>query len=199
MLRLPEITLRLEVLREEQVRLLQQLLPILRHQPHHAVVLALFFVHVDGEIGLLDGEEEPLGLLELPEADHPLGLGDVQHRHLPLRHESNRQLVSLLPLVVLRVHLHRQLGGPRELVELLRLLQLLRLLEVLGDALEVRFALVGIEVLHELCRLEPLARVERGFDSLGGAVGLDVVVDGHVHLLRAHEIVAPLLLEGNNL
>ena len=41
----------------------------------------------------------------------------------------------------------------------------------------------------------PLPRRDRGFDGLHRAAGLNVMINRSVHLLLAHEVVAPLLLQ----
>jgi hypothetical protein len=119
-------------LREELVRLLQHLRPLLLHEAHHVVESAVLLVHVHGEILLVHGQVQLLRLLQVALALQLLRLVDVQQRHLTLAdattssviHRSHRikgrrvtqerylahvahcDLVRDLPVAQLGVHLH---------------------------------------------------------------------------------------------
>ena len=102
-----EVALGLELLGQVQMRLGEELLAVRRDQPDHVVVPAVLLVHVDRQVGLVNHDVQPFGLLELSRLLEPVRLRDVEHRHLGLRHVLSRHAVRLVPLVGLRVHLDR--------------------------------------------------------------------------------------------
>mmetsp|Transcript_11512 Transcript_11512/g.33221 ORF Transcript_11512/g.33221 Transcript_11512/m.33221 type:complete len:297 (-) Transcript_11512:2448-3338(-) len=199
MLRVLEVGFALEMLGQELVGLLQQLLTVLGHEAHHGIVFSLLLVHVDGEIRFVDLEEKLLCLSKLAGCLHALGLRDVQHSDLTVAHVRRGELVRPVPHAVLGVHLHRGLGCLRSDVVLLSLVKLACVFIVLGDALEVRPSRLRFQVLGKLGSLAPLAGLERSFDSLGGALGFDEVVDRHVDLFVRDKPIAPGLLQVSDL
>eukprot|EP01136_Pigoraptor_vietnamica_P016315 Opistho-1_new@60213 len=195
LLREPVVALRLELLREVEVRLDEQVLVVRRHQPDHLVVLPRLLVHVDRQVGLLDRDVEALGLPELALRLHLLRLVDAKVHHLLRLHARQRELVRGLPAVRARVHADRLHRLPAAHVVALRNVKVADRLKVRGNVAVVLLRRVRVLHLDNLHGLVPLARLDGRLDRLDGAPGLDVVVDRRVHLLLPHEVVAPLLLE----
>mmetsp|Transcript_1150 Transcript_1150/g.2503 ORF Transcript_1150/g.2503 Transcript_1150/m.2503 type:complete len:315 (+) Transcript_1150:1790-2734(+) len=165
-LRLAEVHLGLELLCKVEVGLLQQSLPVLRHQSDHVVVVPVLLVHVDSQVWFVHHKIQVLGLLEPPGALHALGLLYIQSRDLVLAHVRHSQRVRLRPLARLDVHVHgflRVLGLDVVLLSHLVVLQLLEVLrnflvEFLGD-----FWVLGVDNLDSL---GPLPGADCALDSL---------------------------------
>ena len=73
-LRLAEVIFGFKVLRQKLVSLLEELLPVLRHQAHHGVVLALLLIHIDGQVWFVDFDVQLLSFFQLSLCFHALRL-----------------------------------------------------------------------------------------------------------------------------
>mmetsp|Transcript_18467 Transcript_18467/g.24402 ORF Transcript_18467/g.24402 Transcript_18467/m.24402 type:complete len:342 (-) Transcript_18467:2709-3734(-) len=195
----PQVPFHLQLLRQELVRLLQQLLPVGRDQPDHGIVLAVVLVHTDSHIDLLHCEVQLLGLLQLPLLLQLLRLTYVQALHFCGRHVRHSQFVSGVPHVDGRVHLHCQLRSVAQDKELLRLPPRFHLFVMASQSAVVWSAGLLVQSLHQLTCLGPLARTESGVDGFPRGICLDVVVDGHVDLFLLHQEISPHFLQHHHL
>mmetsp|Transcript_13570 Transcript_13570/g.30117 ORF Transcript_13570/g.30117 Transcript_13570/m.30117 type:complete len:228 (+) Transcript_13570:2231-2914(+) len=196
MLGLLQITLHLVHLCNVLISIRQQILPVLGHQPKHLFILLALLVHIDCQITLLDHNVHLLGDIQLALVLKLLRKVDVQVRPLGFAHVVLRDLVSLLKLVVLDVHLHRQVRFVGAQVGSLCLVKLTGLGVVSSELLVVRGREIWVfGVVQELLGLVPLTGIHCRFDGLLGVPGLDVVVDRCIHLLLRHQPVTPLLLQ----
>mmetsp|Transcript_18210 Transcript_18210/g.45957 ORF Transcript_18210/g.45957 Transcript_18210/m.45957 type:complete len:651 (-) Transcript_18210:1778-3730(-) len=198
-LRLLELVLALELLRQVQVRLREEVLAVLRHEPDHVVIVPVLLVHVDGEVGLRHHQVELLRLLDPPRGLELLRLRHVELPHLVLGHVGRGDLVRLVPLVVPAVHLDGALGLPRPQPVPLRLVKVLGVLKVLRNHLVEALRHVLLLRVDNLHRLGPLLGLDRRLDRLDVLARLDKVVDGRVQLLLLHQVHAPVVLERHHL
>mmetsp|Transcript_105783 Transcript_105783/g.297470 ORF Transcript_105783/g.297470 Transcript_105783/m.297470 type:complete len:669 (+) Transcript_105783:2052-4058(+) len=197
-----EVAFHLILLGDVLVSVVQQLLPVLRDEPQHLLILFAFLVHADCMVELAHHDVKLLGLVQLPLPFQFLCELDVKLCALVWGHVGLRDFMGLLVLPHLHVHLDCPLG-PARLHE-----SALRLVEMPGGSIVRRQLLVEWQrelwlgpdgrLVEQLLRLVPLPRRHRRFDCLVRAACLDVVVDGRIHLPLRDQPIAPLLFELHN-
>mmetsp|Transcript_8238 Transcript_8238/g.24424 ORF Transcript_8238/g.24424 Transcript_8238/m.24424 type:complete len:646 (-) Transcript_8238:1922-3859(-) len=204
MLCLLEVPLKLVLLRDVLICVVEQLLAVFGNEPQHLLVLLTLLVHVDGKVEIIDHEVHLLGFDQLALLLQALRKRDVQL--LPDLSAQVRlgHLVRLLELRCVDVHLDGTLGaarldeGPLGLVVLPQLRIVRGQLLVRGQR-ELRFCGSSGDscnrCVEQLLGLVPLLGSHRGFDGLRLRAGLDVMVDRGVHLPLRGQPITALLLE----
>mmetsp|Transcript_4359 Transcript_4359/g.12271 ORF Transcript_4359/g.12271 Transcript_4359/m.12271 type:complete len:1023 (-) Transcript_4359:1504-4572(-) len=194
-----QVPLHLELLGDVLVGVVQELLPVLRHEPQHLLVLLALLVHVDGEVELVHHDVQLLGLVQLPLLLEAVRQAGVELRPLVVRHVRLGHLVGLLVLPGVDVHLDGLLRPVGLDERALGLLELPREGVVLRELLVEGQHELGVRahgrLVEELLRLVPLPRRHGRVDRLRPVAGLDVVVDRGVDLPLRDQPVAPALLE----
>ena len=199
-LRLAQVAVRLELLREERVRLLQTLLAVDPNETNHLIVLTRASVHVHCVVRLPRREIHLLRLLVPLVRLELLGAFQVQRSGRLLGHVPRGDSVRRLPLVRSTVHVHRVARFARAEETPLGAIEISRVLVVPRDAaIILDEPIVSLVLLHDLQRFLPVVALHRRLCRLHRATRVDEVIDRRLRLAELAKAIAPLLLQRANL
>ena len=173
-----------QFLRQVNVGGLNEVGMILAHETHHLIIVSLFLVHGNGQVGLLDADVEFFRLLEFALLLQFLCLRYVHRANVGGLHVILGQCVSLFPHSRGVVHFNSLPMHAAIKVKSFCHFVFANTGKMLTQfvMIFVEFAVVIINYLDNLYCLLPLSGIDGGLKRLQCAASFDIMVDGSIKL-----------------